>query len=357
MALKDAGPGRILLADDSRTNLDVLVEILKDDYALSVAKSGARALVLAGRRPPDLILLDIMMPAMDGYETLRRLKEIPEAADAPVIFISALAEAEDKAKGFALGAVDYLIKPFDVVEVQARIRTHMELVLARRALRRRQLILERMVRVRTNDLRLAQREAVHRLGLATDMRDRATGAHLKRIESYCLVMGLTAGMNAQAAKTFSLAAALHDVGMIGVPDAILAKRAPLSPEERATLEEHAVLGARILSGGRSKLMRMAERIALCHHERWDGSGYPRGLRGGDIPLEARIAAICDVFDALTARRPYKEAWTAEAAAVEIARLSGGAFDPACVTLFEKSLPRLMNVLRRLPDEEERALPF
>lgn len=354
---REMSPGRILLVDDSKTNLDVLVEILKDDYRLAVAKNGERALELARKLVPELVLLDIMMPGMDGFEVLRRLKEIPETAETPVIFISALADAEDKAKGFSRGAVDYLIKPFDVVEVLARIKTHMELVQARRALKKRQEILERMVRTRTNDLRATQREVVFRLGLAADIRDRETGAHLKRIRRYCLIMGRETGMNPAAAETLSLAAALHDVGMIGVPDAVLMKKEKLTPGEWAILKRHPALGAKILSGGRSKLARMAERIALCHHENWDGSGYPQGLSGEDIPLEARITAICDVFDALTMKRPYKPAWPLEKAAAEIERLSGGAFDPGLVAVFQKVLPRFEKIMARLPEEDAERAPF
>jgi len=354
---KQVSPGRILLVDDSKTNLDVLVEILKDDYRLAVAKNGERALELARELVPELILLDIMMPGMDGYETLRRLKEQPETSEIPVIFISALADAEDKAKGFSQGAVDYLIKPFDVVEALARIKTHMELIQTRRALKKRQNILERMVRTRTNDLRATQREVVFRLGLAADIRDRETGAHLKRIRRYCLIMGRETGMNPTAAETFSLAAALHDVGMIGVPDSVLMKNEKLTPAEWEILKKHPILGAKILSGGRSKLARMAERIALCHHENWDGSGYPQGLSGEDIPLEARITAICDVFDALTSRRPYKAAWPPEKALAEIERLSGEAFDPGLVPIFHKVLPRFEKIMLRLPEENAEHHPF
>jgi putative two-component system response regulator len=354
---KKMSPGRILLVDDSKTNLDVLVEILKDDYRLAVAKNGERALELAGRLAPELILLDIMMPGMDGYEVLRRLKERPETAEIPVIFISALTDAEDKAKGFSRGAVDYLIKPFDVVEVLARIKTHMELVQARRSLKKRQEILERMVRKQTNDLRATQREVVFRLGLAADIRDRETGAHLKRIRRYSLIMARAMGMNPVAAETLSLAAALHDVGMIGVPDAVLMKKGKLTPDEWSVLKDHPTLGAKILSGGRSKLARIAERIALCHHENWDGSGYPQGLAGEDIPFEARITAICDVFDALTTKRPYKSAWPPERAAAEIERLSGEAFDPNLVAVFSKVLPRFEKILARLPEEDAEDAPF
>ena len=342
--------GRVLIVDDARPNIDVLVAALKDRYRISVATSGDAALAQARTHPPDLILLDIMMPGMDGYETCSRLKADTMTSGIPVIFVTAMDEVADKARGFEMGAVDYITKPFEIVEVRARIQTHMALKHAMEALSNQNQLLDSRVRDRTRAVRETQLEIIYRLSRAAEYRDNDTGMHIKRMSHFTRVVSIAVGCDEEVSSLYFNASPMHDIGKIGIPDHILLKPARLDPEEWSIMKSHTTIGAEILSGHDSLLIQTAQAIALTHHEKWDGSGYPMGLSDEAIPLSGRIVAVCDVFDALTSRRPYKQAWPLDKALREIRMGSGKAFDPRITEAFFAVQPSLLAIRERFDDE-------
>ena len=318
---------RLLLVDDEPTNLQVLRHVLQADYRLLFATDGARALQVAREQQPQLILLDIMMPGMDGYAVCRALKADPATAGIPVIFITALNDSQDETAGFDVGGVDYLTKPVSPPVVRARVRTHLSLV-------------------RVDELRETRLQIVQRLGRAAEYKDNETGLHVIRMSHFSQLLALAAGCSPAWAEDLLNAAPMHDVGKIGIPDAVLRKPGPLDADEWATMRRHPEIGAEIIGEHPSGVLQLAREIALAHHEKWDGSGYPRGLAGEAIPLSARIVAIADVFDALTTRRPYKEPWPVQEAMNHIAAQAGKHFDPALVALFAPLLPQLLEIRAR-----------
>ena len=318
---------RLLLVDDEPTNLQVLRHVLQADYRLLFATDGARALQVAREQLPQLILLDIMMPGMDGYAVCRALKADPATAGIPVIFITALNDSQDETAGFDVGGVDYLTKPVSPPVVRARVRTHLSLV-------------------RMDELRETRLQIVQRLGRAAEYKDNETGMHVIRMSHFSQLLALAAGCSPAWAEDLLNAAPMHDVGKIGIPDAVLRKPGPLDADEWATMRRHPEIGAEIIGEHPSGVLQLAREIALAHHEKWDGSGYPRGLAGEAIPLSARIVAIADVFDALTTRRPYKEPWPVQEAMNHIAAQAGKHFDPALVALFAPLLPQLLEIRAR-----------
>jgi putative two-component system response regulator len=323
---------RILAVDDEPTNLQLLRQILQDHYGLLYAKDGARALELAQQERPDLILLDVMMPGMTGYEVCRKLKSTPATAAIPVIFVTALADTADELTGFEAGAVDYIVKPVSPPIVKARVRTHLSLV-------------------RLDELRETRLQIVQRLGLAAEYKDNETGLHVIRMSHYARLLGLAAGMNEDQADDLLHAAPLHDVGKIGIPDRILQKPGKLDAEEWKVMRTHVAIGANIIGQHPRGVLAMAHRIALSHHEKWDGSGYPAGLAGEAIPLEGRIVAVADVFDALTSVRPYKTAWPVEEALAYLREQRGKHFDPALVDLFLTLIPAVTEVMQRWGEKQ------
>ncbi|WP_166425612.1 two-component system response regulator [Paraglaciecola sp. 20A4] len=321
----------ILVVDDEPANLRVLKKILGELYRLTFAKSGEEALRLVAREQPDLILLDVMMPSMTGFEVCQALKSNPLSKRIPVMFVTALNDEVDEAKGFEVGAVDYITKPVSPAVVKARVRTHLSLVQA-------------------DELRRTRLQVIQRLGRASEYKDNETGTHVLRMSHFSQVLALAYGLSANAADDLLHAAPMHDIGKIGIPDSIMLKPAKLTDEEFAIMKTHPEIGAEILGDSDSGLIELAKIVSLTHHEKWDGSGYPRGLKGEDIPLEGRIVAIADVFDALTSKRPYKEAWSIEKAVEFIHSQSGIHFDPALVILFQQCLPQLIEIKERWQDE-------
>ncbi len=317
----------ILAVDDEASNLQLLRQILQDHYRLLFAKDGARALELARQESPDLVLLDVMMPGMSGYEVCAALKSNPATASIPVIFVTALTDTADELEGFDAGAVDYITKPVSPPIVRARVRTHLSLV-------------------RMEELRATRLEIVQRLGLAAEYKDNETGLHVIRMSHFSRILGIAAGMNEAEADDLLHAAPMHDVGKIGIPDRILQKPGPLDPDEWKIMQSHVTIGAEIIGDHDGGMLALAAQIALTHHEKYDGSGYPHGLRGNDIPLVGRIVAIADVFDALTSKRPYKKAWTEEEALTFLREQKGRHFDPALVDLFLEQMPAVRAVQQR-----------
>ncbi|MHC1724576.1 MAG: two-component system response regulator [Syntrophobacteraceae bacterium] len=341
--LNNLSGSRVLVVDDAKANLDILVAALRNDYKISVAADGETALALVKRNPPDLILLYIVMPRMDGYEVCRRLKADATTSSIPIIFITGMHEIEEKSKGFELGAVDYITKPFEIVELNARIRTHLSLTQAMRELAHQNQMLDSRVRERTRELQDTQLEIIYRLSRAAEYRDSETGMHIKRLSHLSRALAVSVGCDAEMSELVFHSSPMHDVGKIGIPDSILLKPSSLDPNEWRIMQTHTTIGAEILSGHDSVLIRTAKTIALSHHEKWDGSGYPQGLSQYEIPLSGRIVAICDVFDALTSVRPYKRAWPVEEALQEIRRGTGVAFDPKVVDAFFECLPEMLHI--------------
>ncbi|CAM3766847.1 response regulator [Rheinheimera salexigens] len=322
-----ASKASILLVDDEPTNLRVLKQVLQQDYKLIYARSGQEAIELAQREQPDLILLDIMMPGMTGYEVCRTLKAHSTTLAIPIIFVTALQQERDEAHGFEVGAVDYITKPITPIVVQARVKNQLSLV-------------------RADELKRTRLQVVERLGRAAEYKDNETGLHVKRMSHYSQLIALAAGCCPHWSEELLHAAPMHDIGKIGIPDNILLKPGRLDDAEMAIMRQHAQIGATILGDDDSTLMTLAKSVALNHHEKWDGTGYPSGISGADIPLEARIVALADVFDALTSKRPYKEAWSVEQAMAHIKSQSGLHFDPGLVPLLEQQLTEILLIKAR-----------
>ncbi|MEO5342889.1 MAG: two-component system response regulator [Gammaproteobacteria bacterium SHHR-1] len=335
----------ILIVDDVPDNIDVLGGILRRNYNIKVALDGQRALRIAVSDPkPDLILLDIMMPGIDGYEVCKRLKADPVTSDIPIIFITARDDSADEEHGFELGAVDYITKPISPSVVSARVRTHL-------ALYDQQRQLAEQVNARTQELNTTRLEIIRRLGRAAEYRDNETGYHVIRMSHFAKLIAQAYGSNPEWTEMLFNAAPMHDIGKIGVSDLILLKPGKLDADEWRQMQQHTLIGAEIIGDNPNPLLQMARTIALTHHEKWDGSGYPQGLAGEDIPLEGRICAIADVFDALTSVRPYKKAWSVEDAAALIERDSGSHFDPRLTPLFKQVLPEILNFRKSYMDHD------
>lgn len=333
----------ILIVDDAPDNITVLTNILAD-YNLKAANSGGKALEIASRFRPDIILLDIMMPEMDGYAVCTRLKRDFHTKNIPVIFVTAMDEVTDETRGFELGAVDYIIKPVSPPVVRARVKTHLNLYDQNKAL-------EHLVRERTKELNQSRLEIIRRLGLAAEYKDNETGMHVIRMSYYCKVMAAAIGMGKDAVELLLNASPMHDIGKIGIPDNILGKPGKLTAQERAVMEKHTEIGARIIGEHGTPLLDMARTVALTHHEKWNGTGYPRGMKGDDIPLVGRIVAVADVFDALVSKRPYKEAWPFEKAVAVIKEESGKHFDPGIVEVFVKHLDEIIELAQSNADPD------
>ena len=336
---------KILVVDDEPANLNLVRQILKGDYDLTFAKSGADALVNVLKHRPDLILLDVMMPEMDGYEVCRRLKDDERTRATPVIFCTAMTEEGDEAKGFELGAVDYITKPVRPSVVKARVATHLQLNNQSRAL-------EEKSRALHSDLIDTRLKTLQMLGKAAEFKDNETGLHVVRMSHYSSLLAKSLGWNDEDCDLLLNAAPMHDIGKIGTPDAILQKPGRLNDEELVVMRMHCRAGAEIIAEANStdRLFIMASEIALCHHEKWDGSGYPSGLVGEAIPASARIVAIADVFDALSSDRPYKTAWPLEKTLALLREEAGKHFDPNYVEAFLSILPDVLEIQNKWKEE-------
>lgn len=331
---------RILIVDDEPANVRVLERLLQHvGYAnLRTTRDARDVLPLHAAFQPDLLLLDLMMPYLNGFQVMESLvPRIGAANYLPILVLTADINRETKRRALAAGARDFLAKPFDTTEVVLRIRNLLETRFLHLELQNQNQALEDRVIARTRDLEASQFEILERLARAAEYRDDQTGQHTQRVGRTTALLTRALGLPPDFADRVERAARLHDAGKIGIADAILLKPGRLSPEEFETMKSHTTIGARLLAGGHSELVRMAERIALTHHERWDGSGYPQGLSGEAIPIEGRILAVADVFDALTHKRPYKQAWPLADTVAEIVRESGRHFDPRLVAAF-RTLP-------------------
>lgn len=316
----------ILVVDDEPVNLAAMRQILAPEHRLVFARSGAEALTAAARTQPSLILLDIRMEDMDGYQVCRQLKMDPATESIPVIFVTRLTDIGNEAEGFEAGAVDYITKPVSSSIVRARVRNQLSLVKAS--------MLER-----------SHRDAISMLAEAGNYNDNDTGAHIWRMAAYASELAEAYGWSKEDCDILEAAAPMHDMGKIGIPGRILRKPGKLTDEERSIMQTHTRIGHRILSQSEAPVFRLAAVIALHHHERWDGTGYPDGLAGLAIPEAARIVAVADVFDALGMKRSYKEAWPMDKILSTIKTGSGTHFEPRLVEIFCDRLPLLIEIGR------------
>ncbi|WP_153472766.1 HD-GYP domain-containing protein [Rhodocyclus gracilis] len=340
----------ILIVDDAPEIIDILRRVLSPEYAIRVAGNARLALRAAfSASPPSLILLDVTMPEMDGYEVCRTLKADDATRAIPVIFITARASTDDEAYGFSIGAADYLVKPISPPVVLARVRTHLALYAHQRDLEQRVAERTADLLARTRELEETRLEVIRRLGRAGEFRDNETGLHLIRLGHYARLLGLAVGFSDAEADQLMHASVLHDIGKIGIPDRILLKPDRLTSEEFDVIKTHCQIGAEIIGEHAEGLLAVARTIALTHHEKWNGSGYPAGLIGEDIPLVGRITAIADTFDALTSRRPYKAPWPLNDALSWIGERAGLCFQPQLVERFLAMRPEIEAIRHSFED--------
>jgi len=359
----------ILIVDDNPENLTVLGELLCERYKVRAATSGARALQLAEQQPlPDLILLDIMMPGMSGYDVLQKLKQNPALHDIPVIFATAMSAEEDEQRGLSLGAVDYVTKPLKPAVVLARVSAHMELKLVRDRLQRINQSLEVEIAQRMRENLMIQEVTIRALARLAETRDNETGNHILRTQHYVQALATRASrhprfaaeLDAQSISLISKSAPLHDIGKVGIPDHVLLKAGKLTPEEWDVMKTHAAIGADAIRRAEAdthesvRFLDYAKQVARHHHERWDGSGYPDGLAGDAIPLSARLMAVVDVLDALISKRIYKQALSFDEARQIMASQGGKHFDPDLLVAFLEGYDEFCDIARQHPDVLEHA---
>lgn len=332
----------VLVVDDIVENIDILTGLLKADYHIKAATNGKTALAVAQKTLPDLILLDIMMPEMDGYEVCTALKKNPVTKSIPVIFVTAKDQAVDEVSGFETGAVDYINKPINPAITKARIKTHIALSDQKKAL-------EIEVKEKTQEINETRLEIIRKLGRAAEYKDNDTGLHVERMSRYTYLIAKAYGLNEHLSELLLNASPMHDIGKIGVPDTILKKPGNLNAEEWLLMAEHTRIGGHIIGESKTELLTMAKIVAEQHHEKWNGKGYPQQLNNTEINLFARLTAIADVFDALTSKRPYKEAWAVEDSVAFIKKEKGGHFDPKGVDAFMAALPGIMEIKNEFPE--------
>jgi putative two-component system response regulator len=350
---------RILIVDDEPANLKLLDKMLREDgYQNLVLTADPREVVNAYLAAyTDLILLDLNMPHMDGFEVMRQLAELGDPLLPPVVVLTAQAPNEVMLCAFSSGARDFIRKPFDRFELLARVRNLLDAQFAHRLVYEQKTVMEEMVQERTRALRDSRLQIVRRLGRAAEYRDNETGAHLQRMSHVAALLARSIGWSDAECELILNASPMHDIGKIGISDLILLKPGRLSPEERSIMETHPEIGADILAESGNELLEMAHQIALTHHEKWDGTGYPKGLAGEDIPMVGRICAIADVFDALTAERPYKKAWPIDKAITFMRDNAGKHFDPNLIDHFLNVLPQVFEIQEHFLDQPDRSPSF
>ncbi|RJP18985.1 MAG: response regulator [Candidatus Omnitrophota bacterium] len=345
--------GKILIIDDQPQNILLLEKMLKAAQYASVNSTtdSRRAVDLYQEYKPDLVLLDLRMPHMDGFQVMEQLREIEGNSYLPILVLTAQSDRDTRLRALESGAKDFLDKPLDQAEVLARIHNILEIRLLYNELSNQNQILEEKVRIRTKELHDTRLEVIRRLGRAAEYRDDETGEHIIRISRYCAVLARAAGMSDQECDLILHASPMHDIGKIGIPDRIMLKPGKLTPEEWITMKSHTTIGAALLCDGNSELLKTSEEIALTHHEKWDGAGYPHGLKGEEIPLFGRICALADVFDALLSERPYKKSWPLEDAVEEIKCCRENHFDPRLVDIFFEILPMILEIRRECMEKK------
>ncbi|MEK7477669.1 MAG: HD domain-containing phosphohydrolase [Candidatus Coatesbacteria bacterium] len=346
----------ILIVDDQQGDLDILRDLLVQAGFLHVEceRDSRRAAERYAAARPDLVILDLEMPELDGLAVLEQLRTLEPNGWLTVLALASRPDPDTRLRALDLGAKDIIAKPFHPPEALARIRNLLETRLLSRRVSEQNLLLEQSVLDRTQELRSAQLEIVHRLAAAAERRDHSAGPHLIRMSHFSACVAKAHGWSPDRVDLLRQASPLHDVGKIGIPDAILLKPGPLTEEEWKTMRTHTSIGAGMLSGGASQLIRTGAVIALSHHERWDGAGYPEGLAGESIPVSARICSVCDVFDAMSSFRCYHSPISLEEAAAFVVAGRGTRFDPQVVASFERALPEILEVRKATMSAEESA---
>lgn len=353
----------ILVVDDQPKNIELLEAYLAPyNYKIVTAVSGEEALREINGHKIDLVLLDVMMPGMDGFEVIRRVRQDEAYRLLPIILVTALRETEDRIKGIEAGCDDFISKPVDKMELLARVRSLLKVKAYNDLLINYQKELESDVMKRTGELKQALEkikasslDTIYRLSMAAEFRDDDTGTHIKRVSLYCAVVAQRMGLPQNEIETILYAAPMHDLGKIGIPDLILLKPGKLTGPEWEIMKQHTVIGAKILKGSDAEFIRLGERIALSHHEKWDGSGYPKGLKGSQIPIAGCITAIADVFDALTSKRPYKEAFSMEKSLGLIRDGRENYFDPDVTDAFFASQDEILAIRKQYDDDNPETL--
>lgn len=351
---------KILIVDDDDKNLRLMEALLiPEGYEVIKASDGLEALEKIKEDPPDAVLLDIMMPKMDGYEVARKLKKTVETRQIPVVMVTALQDTDDRVRALEAGADDFLSKPVDKTELRTRVRTLLKVKAYNDYMLNYQKSLEAEVELRTYQLKKAFQkikksslDTILKLSKAAEYKDEETGDHILRMSNYSTAVARRIGLNEKTAEAILYASPMHDIGKIGIPDKILLKPGKLDPEEWEVMKMHTVIGAKILAGSDSGFIKLAEMIAMTHHEKWDGSGYPKGLKGGKIPLAGRIVAIADVFDALTSARPYKKAFSVEESLSIIKNEKGSHFDPDVTEAFFAVQEEILSIRESYKDRKE-----
>jgi putative two-component system response regulator len=329
-------PQTILIVDDEPGNLAIMREILADSYKLVFARSGSETLSAVAKHRPAMVLLDIGLPDMNGYDLCREIKLLDATHTIQVIFVTAYTDTAHEAAGFDAGGVDYIVKPVSPPIVRARVGAHLSLV-------------------RVAALEQSHRDAILMLGHAGHYNDTDTGAHIWRMAAYARALALGFGWDEERSAQLELAAPMHDTGKLGIPQAILRKPGPLNVQEWMIMKTHPQIGHDILSMSDAPVFQLAAQVALRHHEKWDGNGYPGGIGGKDIPESARIVALADVFDALSMKRPYKEPWAIEQVLEYVHAGAGGHFDPDLVSVFSGILPQLLEIRNQWSEEGEQTM--
>jgi len=344
---------KILIIDDEESNVQLLDTLLKQTGYKNILTTTDPTLAadLCLHYKPDLVLLDLNMPVMDGFEVLKALQCIETKSYVPVMIITAKTDDHSRLKALDLGAMDFLSKPFNMIEVKTRIRNLLEVRLLHKELQSQNEILEQKLHESSRSVRHDQLEIVQLLSQAAEFRDNATGKHTVRVSYYSEIIAHQYGLPHDECELIITASALHDIGILGVPESILLKSDNVTAEEYKCIQTHTTIGAKLLEHATSKILTTARVIALTHHERWDGTGYPYGLSGHDIHLYGRITAIADTFDALTSSRPYRQAWSSDDALEEIERGRGTNFDPELVDIFFQAVPRLLAIREKYADDE------
>ncbi len=348
---------RILVVDDEDLNLRLMEALLAPlGYDVILARDGEEALQKTRGAAPDLILLDAMMPKLDGFEVTRRLKEEEDTRIIPIVMVTALQEVQARVMALEMGADDFLTKPVDKTELRARVQSLLKVKAYNDHMRDYQQELEAEVARRTEELKQAferiketSLETIYRLARAAEYKDEDTGAHIMRMSHYAAAIASELGLSECEVESILYASPMHDLGKIGIPDRILLKPRKLDPDEWELMKQHTVIGGKILSGSKAEFIKLAEVIALTHHERWDGTGYPNGLKGDGIPIAGRITAIADVFDALTSKRPYKKPFPLEKSFEIIREGRGSHFDPAVVDAFFAIIDEILTIKERFKE--------
>jgi len=342
----------VVIIDDQstgRTILEQVVQNISPNITQSSFADPFEALEACRRQPPDLLITDYRMPALDGIEVIRRFRRIPSCAHAPIVVVTIVEDRNIRYEALEAGATDFLNRPFDHYECQARCRNLLLLHQYQQEAMHRAENLEQQIASATRQIKRREHETLFCLAKAGEFRDEGTGNHIQRMAHYCVAVAEELGLPPQTLDLLEYASPMHDIGKIGIPDAILLKPGRLTPEELEVMKKHTTIGHDILAKSSSPYLQMAASIALCHHERWDGAGYPHGLSGEEIPVESRIVAIADTFDALTTVRPYKEAWPLERSFNYIRKNAGRQFDPTCVEAFFNASERIGSIYQECAD--------